>query len=293
MYYIDKVKFELNILLHTYIRTMDTTMFGVLSARERAYIMFHIIIVSRLSGGEMKIKWDETTSVQTIIKCFQDRYGDKSYLLYKDGDSTPFPPNRLIKDIVTSPLTNFRLIEVKSSVDIKDYYTIGGSVDRRMTNLDYVTSFIDTYPCEMFSYIFKCDIREKDKSLNEVFFLWNRYPVDGYHWTALRKFNIDKNQMIYYFTKEDIQQLELLNTPVLVASYKMELRIRHNKRHHRMELYDPRSNTNKYFYFFNKIDDCEKCFSGMRVTERCFTCEQNWRHTFYCPEKVGLVKLND
>ena len=248
-----------------------------------------VFTVSSMTGHSANGKWTNHTSVQDVINLFIIFFGDGHYLLFVDDTPDPLPPNGLIKDFVKGSFTNFRVIEVTSTASLIGEYRNTSPISL----LEYMTIFIETKNSLMFSFIFAVDIIENDRQ-NEMILLWNRHPnKDGYHWTVIRRYNIQHTPIFQYMTDEDISSLNLDGDVRCHDSYPYQIDAKYDGKNV-VNYIEPITQEIEKKYVWFRPPKCERCKPGKWDDSYCIGCSIRNRNyllsisTF--PNRIGFLR---
>ena len=167
-----------------------------LDSTEKNYILYHLCKIVSLDNNTLTTQWNNSTTIDDLIMFFKWKHNCLNpCLLYLDDYELPLPPNMHIKDIVTKPLTIFRICPFIYE-SIRDVY--------QKCNSDNIIDFfknIKNIYTNLFTIRFRLII-VKNNIEYEIYLLWNRYTTTEFHWTLIHIYAKSEDDVIEYI-KDD------------------------------------------------------------------------------------------
>ena len=275
--------------------------------------------VASLDGSTASNPFTNTIKVTHVIRFFKDKFGGVEYLLYIRGKENPLPPNYFIKDITTETHVCFHIIplcnpmtllsqytfykqELKESAELNESHEVNSSAElneshevnnssglNEMSLLEYVKVYLNTKESSMFSYIFSVDIFIGLYD-NEMYLLYTRCPVNGYHWRVITKYKYHREPYIRCLTEKDVSDLDLKSAIKCISSSKNHLNIRYNNELNQIEYYDASTNENENIYVYETKRTCARCIPGTWEDCYCENCHYaNSMKKYYSKRKIGFM----
>ena len=189
--------------------------------RERAYIRYHTYTVYAPDGSKLTRRWNNETSIGNIIVYFQMKFGGNIYLLYIEGNNTPLPTNKYVKELHEYVPFNFYILELDSIDRLMDKYILSNQTNL----LEYVTLFYQTHPSNIFSHLFKSTVVE-DGTIINITILWKRFPINReHHWIVVKD---SDSPNITYYTNDDIVHFKFNNYIVCRGSIPYDIEMHYD-----------------------------------------------------------------